>query len=227
MTFISASPAPATAPLTRHPSKFTNPVDRLARPQQHPVTQRPQRVVSKPPPSTLSPGGQVPQVHPHEGPGPRQGRTKVQHVPLPGAWPGPSAQRQSTQPPPSHVNRRASKSEDSPLPPLPQGAGLKEEFVPSILRPGGPPRTVVQPIHETRVSDVPVHERHQAATPSPPIANGTADHHHTMLSNSDAYNTYPTHPCDSMSLLSVSFSAMRRSFLLVLEERCCSLGVGL
>ena len=199
MTFFSAGPAPAAAaPLTRRPSKFTNPADRLARPQQQPVAQRPQRVVSQPPPSTLSPGGQAPQVRPQEGSGPRQGRTKVQQVPLPGAWPGPSAQRQSTQPPSSHVNRRASKSEDSPLPPLPQGAGPKEEFVPSILRPGGPPaggppRTVVQPNHETRAPDVPVHERHQAATPSPPIANGTAAHHHTMPSNSDAYNTYPTH----------------------------------
>jgi hypothetical protein len=203
MTFFSAGPAP----LTRRPTKFTNPAERLARPQpQQPVAQaqRPQqRVVSQPPPSALSPGGQAPRVHANEGS--RQGHPRVQQVPLPGAWPGPSAQqRQSTQHSvSSHPNRRTSKSEDTPLPPLPQDAGPKEEFVPSILRPGGPSRMVGQPIHESRATppDVAAHERYSVGTPSPPVANGAAGHHHTMRSDSDAYTTYPTHQATNQTTL--------------------------
>ena len=203
MTFFSAGPAP----LTRRPTKFTNPAERLARPQpQQPIAQaqRPQqRVVSQPLPSVLSPGGQAPRVHLNEGS--RQGHPRVQQVPLPGPWPGASAQqRQTTQHPvPSHLNRRSSsKSEDAPLPPLPQDAGPKEEFVPSILRPGGPPRPVGPPVHETRATppDVAVHERYPVGTPSPPVANGAAGHHHTIPSDSDAYTSYPTHQANQTTL---------------------------
>jgi hypothetical protein len=165
MTFFAAGPSP----LARRPSKFTNPAERLARPQQ-PAAQRPQRVVSQPRPSLLSPGGQGSWTNSHEGP--RQGRPKPQQVPLPGAWPGPSVQHhQQTQPAaPSHPNRRSPRSEDAPLPPLPQDtAEPTGESVPSILRPGGPSRQ----------------------TPSPSFLNGTAAHHHIMQSGTDA--TYPPH----------------------------------
>ncbi len=143
MTFFAAGPAP----LTRRPSKFTNPAERLARLQQL-ISQRPQRVVSQPLPSLLTPGGQGSWTDSHEGP--RQGRSKVQQVPLPGPWPGQSVQQhQQAQPAaPSHLNRRSSKSEDGPLPPLPQDAEPNGESVPSILRPGGPSRTPMHPIHE-------------------------------------------------------------------------------
>src|SRR6266478_2679679 len=159
MTFFAAGPAP----LNRRPSKFPNPAERLARPQQ-PIAQRPQRVVSQPPPSGLAPGGQAPRLNSNEGP--RQGRPKIQQVPLPGSWPGPSAQqRQSTQPPAlSLPNRRSSRGEDT---------APKEEFVPSTLRPGGTSHT------------------NAVGTPSPPTANGTAGHHHVTLSDSGANTTYP------------------------------------
>lgn len=191
MTFFAAGPAP----LTRRPSKFTNPSERLSQPQQ-PVSQRPQqRVVSQPSPSLLSPGGQVPLANSPEGS--RQVRPKVQQVPLPGRWPGPSAQQhQSTLPPaPSHPNRQSSNSEDAPLPSLPQDVGPKEEFVPSILRPGGPSHPVVHPIQERHAvpQDAPAQQRYPAGTPSPPFTNGTAGHHHTAP-NEIGRNNYPTHP---------------------------------
>src|SRR5712671_6781314 len=82
------------------------------------------------------------------GPAPLTRRPSMQ-VRLPGAWPGPSAQQQQqpAQPAaPSHPNRRSSKGDDSPLPPLPQAdVGPKEGALPSILRPGGPSRTTMQP----------------------------------------------------------------------------------
>ncbi|KAH9177424.1 hypothetical protein EDB89DRAFT_2226392 [Lactarius sanguifluus] len=115
MTFFASGPAP----LTRRPTKFTSPSERLGRPQQ-PVTQRPQRVTSQPQssPSTLAPQGQQgPRANSQDVR--RQGPPSAQQVPLPGAWPGPSAQRQQ-------------------LPPDPEP---KQEFVPSILRAGGPSRT--------------------------------------------------------------------------------------
>ena len=174
MTFFAAGPAP----LSRRPSKFTNPAERLARPQQSPIAQRPQRVVSHPIPSGLSPGGQAPQPNsPISNESSRQGRPRIQQqVPLPGPWPGPSAQqRQSTQPPGSSPpNRRSSKSEDAPLPPLPPNATPpKEEFVPSILRPGGPSHTGF------------------VGSPLTPIPNGTTGHHHTMPNDSAANTAYP------------------------------------
>ncbi|KAI9439897.1 hypothetical protein H4582DRAFT_2075253 [Lactarius indigo] len=113
MTFFASGPAP----LTRRPTKFKNPSERLGRPQQ-PVAQRPQRVTSQPSPTALTPQGQ-------QGPRAssqdvrRQGPPKAQQVPLPGGWPGPSAQHKQ-------------------LPPEPEP---KQEFVPSALRPGGPSRT--------------------------------------------------------------------------------------
>ena len=188
MTFFAAGPAP----LTRRPSKFTSPGERLARPQQ-PVAQRPQRVASQPRPSLLTPGGQGSWTNSYEDP--RQGRPKVQQVPLPGSWPGRSAQQQQ-QPQhaaPSHSNRR-SNSEDAPLPPLPQDAEPKGEFVPSILRPGGPSRPVMHAMQDTRVNSPDTHaqERYQAGTPSP-LANGTTGHHHIPPTDTDP-NTYPTHP---------------------------------
>jgi hypothetical protein len=170
MTFFAAGPAP----LNRRPSKFTNPAERLARPQQQPAAQRPQRLVSQPLPSGLTPGRQA--QRPHSNEGSRQGRPKIQQVPLPGAWPGPSAQqRQSTQSSASSFpNRRSSRGEDTPLPSLPPDATPpKEEFVPSILRPGGPSRTGV------------------GRAPSPPIANGTPGHHHTTPNDPGANTAYP------------------------------------
>jgi hypothetical protein len=53
MTFFASGPAP----LTRRPTKFTSPSERLGRPQQ-PITQHPQRVTSQPPSSSISPQGQ-------------------------------------------------------------------------------------------------------------------------------------------------------------------------
>ena len=177
MTFFAAGPAP----LNRRPSKFTNPAERLARPQQ-PVVQRPQRLVSQPLPSALAPGGQGPRPNSNEGS--RQGRP--QQVPLPGPWPGPSAQqRQSTKLSASSLPNRPSSRNEATLPPLPEDPGPKEEFVPSILRPGGPSRMGVQPIQ-----DVPVRERHSVG--SPPIANGNAGHHHTTPSDSGTNTTYPS-----------------------------------
>jgi hypothetical protein len=173
MTFFAAGPAPA---LNRRPSKFTNPAERLARPQQ-PVAQRPQRLVSQPLPSSLapgSPGGQA--QRPNSNEGNRLGRSKIQQVPLPGPWPGPSAQqRQSTLPSASsQPMRRSSKGEDAPLPPLPPDAQQpREEFVPSILRPGGPSRMGI------------------AGAPSPPIPNGTTGHHHATQNDSSANTAYP------------------------------------
>ena len=172
MTFFAAGPAP----LNRRPSKFTNPAERLARPQQQPAAQRPQRLVSQPLPSGLAPGRQWAQ-RPNSNEGSRQGRpTAIQQVPLPGSWPGPSAQqRQSTQTSAASLpNRRSSRGEDTPLPPLPPNATPpKEEFVPSILRPGGPSRTGV------------------GGAPSPPMANGTPGHHHTMPNDSGPNTAYP------------------------------------
>jgi len=188
MTFFAAGPAP----LTRRPSKFTSPSERLARPQQ-PVAQRPQQVAYQPQPSLLSPGGQGSRINSHEGA--RQGRQKMQQVPLPGAWPGRSAQQQQQPQPtaPSLSNRRSSKSEDGPLPPLPQDTEPRGEFVPSILRPGGPSRPVMHAMQDTRVNSPDTHaqERYQAGTP--PLANGSAGHHHIPPSDTDP-NTYPTHP---------------------------------
>ena len=93
MTFFAAGPSPT---LARRPSKFTNPAERLARPQQPPA-QRPQRVLSQPRPSTLSPGGQGSRISPHDGP--RQRRPKIQQVPLPDPWLVQSAQQhQQAQP---------------------------------------------------------------------------------------------------------------------------------
>src|SRR5712671_6385623 len=190
MTFFAAGPAP----LTRRPSKFKNPTERLAQPQQSPAQR--QHAVSQPRPSLLSPGGQGPRTNLHEDTqeGSRQRRPSMQ-VRLPGAWPGPSAQQQQqpAQPAaPSHPNRRSSKGDDSPLPPLPQAdVGPKEGALPSILRPGGPSRTTMQPIHESgAVPGTPVRERYSAGSPSLPFANG---YHNTVPSDTDR-NTYRPHP---------------------------------
>ena len=189
MTFFAAGPAP----LTRRPSKFTSPSERLAQPQQL-NAQRPQRVASQPQPSLLTPGGQGSRANSYELP--RQGRPKVQQVPLPGSWPGRSAQQQQQPQPaaPSHHNRRSSKSEDAPLPPLPQDqdAEPRGEFLPSILRPGGPSRPIMHAMQNTRMNPPDTHaqERYQAGTPS---TNGTAGQHHIPPRDTDP-NTYPTHP---------------------------------
>jgi hypothetical protein len=193
MTFYAAGPAP----LSRRPSKFTNPSERLAGPQQ-PIAQQRQRVASQssPLPSLLTPHGQASWANPQDGP--RQGRPKIQQVPLPGPWPGKSAQQQQQQPSqhaaPSHVVRRqSSRGEDAPLPPLPAEVGP----LPSILRPGGPPRTDMQPNHETRyeLSDPPVQERYPARTPPPSTANGAmagaASYHHPTNPNPHPTYTYP------------------------------------
>lgn len=194
MTFFAAGPAP----LTRRPSKFTNPNERLARPQQS--AQRPQQVAYQPQPSLLSPGGQGPQgsrINSHESA--RRGRRPtVQQVPLPGAWPGRSAQQQQQQQPqaaaPSHFNRRPSKSDDAPLPPLPQDTEPKGEIVPSILRPGGPSRPVMHAMQDMRVNspDTHAHAQERYQTGTPPLANGTAGHHHIPPSDTNP-NTYHTH----------------------------------
>lgn len=114
MTFFASGPAP----LTRRPSKFTSPSERLGRPQQ-PAAQRLQRVTSQPSPSDSTPQGQQGSWANSQETS-RQGRpSRLQQVPLPGAWPGPSAQRQQS-------------------PPNPEP---KQELLPSILRPGGPSRT--------------------------------------------------------------------------------------
>jgi hypothetical protein len=114
MTFFAAGPAP----LTRRPTKFTSPSERLGRPQQPAVTQQPHRVTSQSPSSPLTPQGQQgPRINTQDVS--RQRPPRGQQTRLPGAWPGPSAQQQQ-------------------LPPEPEP---KQEFVPSILRPGGPPHS--------------------------------------------------------------------------------------
>jgi hypothetical protein len=199
MTFYAAGPAP----LTRRPSKFTNPSERLARPQQ-PFVQQRQRVASQSLslPSPLSPHGQASPANPQQSP--RQGRPKIHQVPLPGPWPGKSAQQQQQQQQPSqhaapsHHKRRSSKGEDAPLPPLPVDAEPKEDTMPSILRPGGPPRTVMQPIHETwhTPPDPHAQDRHQDRTPPPSMANGAAvgavGRHH--VTDPHPVHSYPPHP---------------------------------
>ena len=111
MTFFAAGPAP----LTRRPTKFTSPSERLGRPQQPAVTQRPLRVTSQSPSPPLTPQGQqVPRINTQDVS--RQRPSRGQQARLPGAWPGPSAQRQQ-------------------LPPDPEP---KQEFVPSILCIAGP-----------------------------------------------------------------------------------------
>lgn len=160
MTFFASGPAP----LTRRPTKFTNPSERLGRPQQ-PVTQHPQRVTSQPqlPPSTLAPQGQQgPRVNSQDVR--RQGPPRAQQVPLPGAWPGPSAQRQQ-------------------LPPDPEP---KQEFVPSILRPGGPSRTgntspnaypaQPQPAHQNTTSPLPGSHAPQGHISSSPQLEAQPQH---------------------------------------------------
>jgi hypothetical protein len=152
-------------------------------------------VVSQPLPSLLTPGGQGSWTNSHEGP--RQGRPTVQQVLLPGPWPGQSVQQhQQAQPAaPSHANRRSSKSEDGPLPPLPQDTEPNGESVPATLRPGGPSRMPMHPIHETRVvpPDTRAQERNPAGAASHSTANGTAGHHQMMPSDTDP-NTHSIHP---------------------------------
>ncbi|KAI0265493.1 hypothetical protein BGY98DRAFT_1103033 [Russula aff. rugulosa BPL654] len=70
----------------------------------------------------------------------------------------------------------SSTGEDMPLPPLPPDAApTKEEFLPSILCPGGSSRTGV------------------VGTPSPPTSNGTAGHHHMTPNDSDTNATLWIH----------------------------------
>ncbi|KAI0303603.1 hypothetical protein B0F90DRAFT_1302076 [Multifurca ochricompacta] len=198
MTFFSAGPSP----LTRRPSKFTNPTERLARPQQ-PVAQRPQRVTSQPSSSNVTPHVQPSWSSSQDTS--RQGRAKVVQVPLPGSWPGQSSQHQqpSQLAAPSNPNRRSPKDQDSALPPLPLDAVPKQEFVPAILRPGGPsgvpPGTTVLPSHEARSvpSDTPEQGRYRAGTSSPPFSNHVAPlatgYHSTTHSDLSSNAYHPPH----------------------------------
>lgn len=167
MTFFAAGPAP----LTRRPTKFTSPSERLGRPQQ-PVTQPPHRATSQPQPqpqptsSTLAPQGQQGSRY-NAQEVPRQRPPRGQQVRLPGAWPGPSAQNQ-------------------PLPPDPEP---KQEFVPSILRPGGP-----SPSHSGNTSPNahPTQPRPGQQNPLPPLPGSAAPQNHITLS-SPSLEAQPSH----------------------------------